>query len=484
MHHSLPSKEIPRYLGAILGLITAVDFVSSSSVLVTSSHIEGGIGASPTEFIGIFTTYSVAAMIEIPFIERLARRWHYRNLMLCALGLFVVCALLATLCETPRTLELVRFAQGIGGGGLFTMSRVYLQLAIPPKERGPHLKGYIVSLLGTTAPVAWLSTTLVYHGTWQNVFLLQAFVGGVALILTALFIRAERHTPGDLGSVDWVMVMSLALGMAMLLHVLEDLQIELLDAHRLLALGVACSALGCALWRLWRHEDPLMNARVVQGRRYLYGLGFYCVYYLTSGSISYIFPKLFESGMGFPLETVGTLLSYASCVTVILLPVYFRVSSRLGDRRRVIGAGFAVMALVMFWLSQLGTVSTPAVSLLGGLTLRGLFTIMCVIQIAGLTYREVAHEDFAHAYALKNIGRQLSMLVSASVSSQLWLHWAAQYRTDIVAAIPVTTQIPLATLSHMVDQQVSVLVGNHLMLMLALFCMIAVPAVLVQKTMR
>lgn len=484
MHHSLPSKEIPRYLGAILGLITAVDFVASSSVLVTSSHIEGGTGASPTEFIGIFTAYSVAAMIEIPFIERLARRWHYRNLMLGGLGLFVVCALMATLCQSSGMLELVRFVQGIGGGGLFTMSRVYLQVAVPPKERGPHLKGYIFSLLGTTAPVAWLATTLVYHGTWQSVFLLQAFVGGVALVLTALFIRAERHTPEGLGRVDWVMVMSLGLGMALLLHVLEDLQIELLDLHRLIDLAVACAALACALWRLWCHEDPLMNAHVIQGRRYLYGLGFYCIYYLTSGSISYIFPKLFETGLGFPLETVGALLSYASCVTVILLPVYFRVSSRLGDRRRVIGAGFAVMALVMFWLSCLGTASTPAVSLLGGLTLRGLFTIMCVIQIAGLTYREVPQEDFAHAYALKNIGRQLSMLVAASVSSQLWIHWSAQYRTDIVGTIPASTPIPLVTLSRLIDQQVSVLVGNHLLQMLALFCALAVPAVLVQKAMR
>lgn len=484
MHHPLPSKDVPRYLGAILGLITATDFISSSTVLVAGSEIEGGIGAGPAEFIGVFTAYAVAAMIEIPFIERLARRWHYRTLMLGGLALFILSAIAATFCERPGALQAVRFVQGIGGGGLFTMARVYLQLAIPAAERPAHLKGYIISLLGSVAPASWMATSLAYHGTWESVFWLQAVVGTLALVLTAIFIKAERHTPRTLGKVDWFMVLGFAMGSALLLHVLEDLQIELLDAPRMFTLGCALAALGYAGWRLWLHEDPLMNARVVQGRRYLYGLGFYCVYYLVNGATSFIFPKLFESGFRYPLEMVGTLLSYSACVTVVLLPVYFYLAKHLGDRRRIIAISFALSAIAMFWLSRIGTVETPAVMLLGALTLKGIFPILGVIQIAGLTYREVPHEDFAHAYALKNIGRQLSNLVSASVASQLWQFWSAQFRTDLVAAIPVTTRVPLATLSRMVDQQVVVLVGNHLLQMLAVFCVAAIPLVLVQKTLR
>lgn len=484
MHHPLPSKEVPRYLGAILGLITATDFISSSTVLVSGSDIQGGIGASPGEFIGVFTAYAVAAMIEIPFIERLARRWHYRTLMLAGLALFILSALVATFCERPLSLQIVRFVQGIGGGGLFTMSRVYLQLAVPAADRPAHLKGYIISLLGSVAPASWMATSLVYHGAWQSVFLLQAIIGAFALVLTAVFIKAERHTPRTLGEVDWVMVLGFALGSALLLHVLEDLQIELLDTPRVLTLGLAFGALGVAGWRLWRHEDPLMNTRIVQGRRYLYGLGFYCIYYLVNGATSFIFPKLFEAGFGYPLETVGTLLSYSACVTVVLLPIYFHLARHMGDRRRVIAISFALSAVAMFWLSSIGTVETPAVMLLGALTLKGIFPILGVIQIAGLTYREVPHEDFAHAYALKNIGRQLSNLASASIASQLWQFWSAQCRTDLVAAIPPATHIPVAVLSRMVDQQVVVLVGNHLLQMLALFCVIAIPLVLAQKTLR
>ncbi len=484
MHHPLPSKEVPRYLGVILGLITATDFISSSTVLVSGSDIQGGIGASPGEFIGVFTAYAVAAMIEIPFIERLARRWHYRTLMLAGLALFILSALAATFCERPLSLQIVRFVQGIGGGGLFTMSRVYLQLAVPAAERPAHLKGYIISLLGSVAPASWMATSLVYHGAWQSVFLLQAIIGAFALVLTAVFIKAERHTPRTLGQVDWVMVLGFALGSALLLHVLEDLQIELLDTSRVLSLGLAFLALGVAGWRLWLHEDPLMNARIVQGRRYLYGLGFYCIYYLVNGATSFIFPKLFEAGFGYPLEMVGTLLSYSACVTVVLLPIYFHLARHMGDRRRVIAISFALSAVAMFWLSRIGTVDTPAVMLLGALTLKGIFPILGVIQIAGLTYREVPHEDFAHAYALKNIGRQLSNLASASIASQLWQFWSAQYRTDLVGAIPPTTHISVAVLSRMVDQQVVVLVGNHLLQMLALFCVIAIPLVLAQKTLR
>jgi len=478
-----------------MGLVTAADFVSSLSVLMASAELRGGLNATPTDFIWILTAYAAAGMLILPLIERLARRWHYRDLMACGLAMFIVGALWAALSESVNSVIAARVLQGVGGGGLFTMSRVYLQLAVPAAGRPAQLKGYIFGLLASTAPMSWLTTALVQASNWQAIFLLQAAFALSVLIVLLLTVQSERHTPRSLGEIDWLMVLAFGLGGLLLLHGLEDLELMVLDAQQIAMFMAAAGALLFALYRLHHHRDPLLDISVVNGRRYLVGLGFYGIYYLINGATSFIYPRLFADGLGLPLESTGLLISFSSCTTVALLPVYFWLAPHLGDRRKVIAAGFAVAALALFWMSFMITSSTPFMALLGPMALKGIFPVLGVIQIAGLTYREVAHEDFAHAYALKNIVRQLANTFAAGIASQSWQRLAAQYRTVLIERVnpfdPRFVDSPwshsaagLAQLSEEIDRQVSVLVGNSLLTGLAVLCLVGIPLVLLQKRLK
>ena len=494
-HEVLPAHAVPRFLGHVMGLVTAADFVSSLSVLMASAELRGGLNATPTDFIWILTAYAAASLLIVPLIERLARRWHYRDLMACGLAVFIVGALWAALSENVTGVIAARVLQGLGGGGLFTMSRVYLQLAVPTPARPVQLKGYMLGLLGSTAPMSWLTTALVQAWHWQAVFLLQAAFALPVLIVLLLTVRSERHTPRSLGDMDCVMALAFGLGCLLLLHGMENLELVQIDVQQLALFAAAASALLFALYRLYHHHDPLLNIGVVNGRRYLVGLGFYGLYYLINGATSFIYPRLFESGVGMPLETAGLLISFSGCTTVVLLPVYFRLAPRLGDRRKVIAAGFAVAAIALFWMSFMITSSTPFVQLLGPMALKGIFPVLGVIQIAGLTYREVPHEDFAHAYALKNIVRQLANTFAAGVASQSWQRFAAQDRAALIERVnPFDSRfvdsiwshsvVGLAQLSEEIDHQVTVLVGNSLLTIVAVLCLIGIPLVLVQKRLQ
>ncbi|WP_018606173.1 MFS transporter [Uliginosibacterium gangwonense] len=494
-HHPLPAHEVPRWLGHVMGLVTAVDFLSSLSVLLASSEIRGGIFASPSEFLWILTVYAAAGMSIIPLIERAARRWHYRSLMAAGIALFIGGAIWAAMCDSLGQMIFARIVQGVGGGGLFTMSRVYLQLAVPAKERPAQLKGYMLGILGSTAPMSWLTTELVQDYGWQAVFVLQAVFALLVLLLVLLYLKAERHTPRSLGDLDWPMALSFSLGMLLLLHGLEDMELLRLDAHQILMFIVALSMLGFAIWRIHQHHDPLLDARVINGRRYIAGLGFYCLYYLINGATSYIYPLFFAGGLGLPLTTTGGLLSFASCATVVLLPLYFALAPKLGDRRRVIAAGFAIAAIALIWMGTRASSTTAYQALLLPMALKGIFPILGVIQIAGLTYKEVPHEDFAHAYALKNIVRQLSNVFAAGLVSQHWQRLSAEYRNVLVQRIdifnPIFTHSPYAQdsstlqlLSTQIDQQVTVLVGNTLLMDVAILCLIGIPLVLLQKRLH
>jgi len=493
-HQPMSHHAVPRGLGLLMGLVTAVDFTATLSVLIASQELRGGVDASPEEFIWVLTAYAASGILVIPLIERLARRWHYRDLMLGGLALFILGSAWAGLGDTLGSLIAARVLQGVGAGGLFTMARVYLQVAVPAQARPPHQRGYIIGLLGFVAPMPWLTTVLVQAQGWRAIFLLQAAFALVVMVTLALRLKSEHHTPSSLGKLDWRMVLAFGVGALLLLHGLEDLELGRPDARQLALFGAAMASLAYAVHRLRHQHDPLLDMRVLNGRRYLVGLSFYALYYFINGATAFIYPRLFEAGAGLPMETTGALLSFAAATTVLLLPGYLKIAPHLGDRRRVIAVGFACAALALVWMATSMTTTTPMMALLGPMALKGLFPVLAVIQIAGLTYREVPHEDFAHAYALKNIVRQITNAFAAGFASQAWQRLDAGFHTRLVERIdrfsPQFSQSPfsqgehgLALLARELERQSAVLVGNALLQDVAILCLLAIPLVLWQRRM-
>lgn len=472
-----------------MGLVTAVDFTSTLSLLMASQEIRGGVAAGPAEFVWVLTLYAASGMFVIPFLARLGRRWHYRNLMAAGLVVFLLGALLAANSDSAAQLMFARVVQGAGGGGLFTLSRVYLQLALPKERRAPHLRGYLLGLFGATAPMSWLTTLLVHETNWRSVFVLQALLALGVLFLVLTVLRSEHHASESFGQLDWPMILCFGGGSLLLLHSLQDMEILHPDAWQMCLLLLACMALAFAWQRLAQHQDPLLNMRLLNGRRYLAGLLLYGFYYLINGATAYVYPRIFEEGADFPLETTGALLSLASLTTALLLPLYFRLSPRFGDRRKIIALSFAVAATALLWMALSTTSATPSAQYVGPMLLKGVFPLIGVVQIAGLTYLDVQHEDFAHAYALKNIVRQLANLLAAALASVYWLRLEAGFRTELVSHIGLAgntlqSETDLGLLSQAVDQQVAVLVGNSLLIAIALLCLLGIPLVLMQKSLK
>ena len=459
----------PRFLGQVLGLVTATDFAATLSLLVASEPVRKGLHATPSQFIWILTAYVASGTAVIPLIERMARRWHYRSLMLVGLLLFLAGALGAAASHTLAQAVLARAVQGLGGGGLFTMSRVYLQLAVPTPLRPRCTRDYLVGLFGGTALIPWLTAALAEGWGWRMVFLLQGAFALPVLALTWSHLKAERHTPRSLGVVDWPMILGFTLGMLLLLQGLESWTLGALDGSHLVLSIVAVAVLAFAARRLHRDADPLLDMGVLKGRRYLVGLGFYGFYYLINGASSFLYPKLFRSGMGLSFKATGALLSVAAGTTFALIPFLFLVR-RFQDRRRVIATGFALAALALTWMAYQAKAGTSYVDLLAPMVLKGIFPLLVVVQVAGLTYHEVPHEDFIHAYALKNIMRQVAGVFSVGLASHGW--------QALVADLRGTSTLPMLPV---VEQQAALAAGRSLLFVLAVLSLLGIPLILKQN---
>ena len=140
----------------------------------------------------IVVGYLIASTIAAPIYGRLGDAFGRRRLMFAALGVFIVASIACAAAPTIEWLTLARVLQGLGGGGLMTLSQALIGEAIPPRERARY-QGYLSAVAvsaNTFGPVA--GGYLTEHFGWQSIFLVNVPIGLGAILLT---MRLPKRAP-------------------------------------------------------------------------------------------------------------------------------------------------------------------------------------------------------------------------------------------------------------------------------------------------
>jgi EmrB/QacA subfamily drug resistance transporter len=166
--------------------------------------------------------YLVANTIAAPVYGRLADMFGRRRLMQMAIGLFCAASVACALSFTLPMLVVARIVQGLGGGGLMTLSQALIGERVPARQRG-HFQGYLAAVIvfaSTFGPVAGGFLTEAFG--WSSVFWVNLPVGLLAMWL----IRRLPQTPptGARLSFDAVGLVLLMLCIGPLLLGLGELQ--------------------------------------------------------------------------------------------------------------------------------------------------------------------------------------------------------------------------------------------------------------------
>src|SRR5262245_10797315 len=104
----------------------------------------------------VVVSYLIASTIAAPIYGRLGDSLGRRRLMFVALAIFIVASLLCAASPTILLLTAARVLQGLGGGGLMTLSQALVGETVPPRERGRY-QGYLAAVAvcaNTFGPVA------------------------------------------------------------------------------------------------------------------------------------------------------------------------------------------------------------------------------------------------------------------------------------------------------------------------------------------
>jgi len=132
----------------------------------------------------VVVSYLIASTVAAPIYGRLGDAFGRRKLMYVALAVFIIASILCAAAPTIELLSLARVLQGLGGGGLMTLSQALIGEAIPPRERARY-QGYLAAIAvcaNSFGPVA--GGYLTEHFGWRSIFLINVPIGLIAVALT------------------------------------------------------------------------------------------------------------------------------------------------------------------------------------------------------------------------------------------------------------------------------------------------------------
>ncbi len=177
-----PSIMLPMFLASVDGTIVAAALPSIASSL---GHVE--------LISWIVVAYLVAATIAAPVYGRLGDVLGRRRMLFVALAMTLVAHVLCAASISMTMLIAARVLQGLGGGGLMTLSQALIGQSVPPRERAKY-QGYMASVFVCSSmfgPVAggWLTQQF----GWRSVFTITI---PLVLLAIGLAFRLPRATAG------------------------------------------------------------------------------------------------------------------------------------------------------------------------------------------------------------------------------------------------------------------------------------------------
>ena len=144
----------------------------------------------------VVVSYLIASTIAAPVYGQLRDVYGGKRVMFAALGVFLAGSVLCAVSASVEMLALARILQGLGGGGLMTLSQALIGETVPPRERARY-QGYLAGVMVTSSafgPV--VGGYLTQHFGWRSVFLINLPLVALAGLLTLrLAYRPGRRQP-------------------------------------------------------------------------------------------------------------------------------------------------------------------------------------------------------------------------------------------------------------------------------------------------
>ncbi|ESW89223.1 MFS transporter [Mesorhizobium sp. LSJC285A00] len=387
------------YFGALIAMFMAtIDMQIVVTALPTIAgelgnlHLFGWVGAA----------YLLSTAAVSPFYGKLGDMYGRKNVVLTAIGLFLLGSLVCGMAWSMESLIAARVLQGIGGGGLMVSAFAMIGELFSPRDRAKY-QGYssaVFALSSVLGPLAGGYITSLFG--WRWVFLVNLPIGIIVLAVLAFAMRSrfneKRHRIDYLGGV------LLAAGTTAIVywgyHVLDPSGPDLIT-FALPLLALVAITLFIMVER--RAEEPIVPLRLFGNSTVSIVSGVSLVAGTVTLGMFFYFALYMQTLTGLSPAEVGFLFLPASLTSMVISIVAGRVIAATGRYKWM-----PVVAMGIGGLLMLGFVLTSQHTPIWVLA-----TMMAVFGISmGLQF-QVLIVAIQAAAPLQDIGAVTSLITQA-----------------------------------------------------------------------
>jgi EmrB/QacA subfamily drug resistance transporter len=411
-------KRLVPWLVAVAFFMESLD----TTILNTAvPAIAEALNVAPLSMKAVLATYTLSLAVFIPISGWMADRFGTRRVFASAIGIFTLGSFFCGIANDIHLLVACRVLQGCGGAmmlpvGRITMVRTFAKSELIRAMSFVAIPGLIGPMLG---PIAGGLIIEYFH--WSVIFFVNIPIGLCGLYLVYRHLpdyREERSDPLDI-----IGLILFGAGIALLSYVLEVFGEHTLSGREILGL-LAISGLLLAGYGLHTGSTahPLLRLALFRIRTFRAAVGASFFTRLGIGGIPFLFPLLYQVGLGFTPIQSGLLVMPQALAAMSLKMTMPSILTRFGYRSVLI-FNTVMLGLMIMLFATIGT-ATPAWLIVLQAFCFGFFTSLQYTSMNTLVYADVTDEQASSASTIASTMQQMSVsfgVASASLATALFI---------------------------------------------------------------
>ncbi len=405
---------------AIVVIMGAIMSVLDTTIVNVALHdLTRDLHAPLSSIQWVITGYLLSLAAVIPVTGWAVRRYSARRLYLIALVVFTAGSALCALATNSTELIAFRVVQGVGGGMITPIGQMILV-----KAAGPRNLPKVMSFIGVPivlAPVfgPTLGGLLLQTVGWQWIFLINAPVGAIALVLALRLLPHDEAGTTQAGRLDIAGLLLAATGVVGITYGLSKSEAagSLVASSVLIPVAAGLVLLALFVLRSRRTDHPLLDLRLFANPAFrAASIVTFCLGAALFGAMI-LMPLYFQTVRGEDALHTGLLLIPQGIGGGIGMFLSGRATERLGaGRTSLIGGMILAVATIPFVLV---TATTPFAVIGLAMLVRGIgigLSIMPAMTAAfSVLTKEQVNDASPQLTVLQRVGGSLGTAIIAVV---------------------------------------------------------------------